>query len=175
MDMVEKARVFATAAHAAVGQKRKYTGEDYISHPIEVANILHQAGYRTDEIQAAALLHDLREDTHITHELIRKEFGDYVATLVDGLTDVSRPEDGNRATRKEIDRKHIAKQSSMCKTIKLADIISNSKNILEHDWEFARVYLKEKMALLRVLEDGDVRLWEEAYEIVQNGLEQLGD
>lgn len=63
----------------------------------------------------------------------------------------------------------------MCKTIKLADIISNSKSILEHDWEFARVYLKEKMALLRVLEDGDVRLWEEAYEIVQNGLEQLGD
>lgn len=175
MDMVEKARVFATAAHAAVGQKRKYTGEDYINHPIEVANILHQAGYRTDEIQAAALLHDLQEDTHITNELIQKEFGTTVATLVEGLTDVSKAEDGNRATRKAIDREHIAKQSSMCKTIKLADIISNSKNILEHDWEFARVYLKEKMALLRVLEDGDVRLWEEAYEIVQNGLEQLGD
>lgn len=173
MTLAEKAYLVAKTAHAAVGQKRKYTGEDYIHHPVEVANILRKAGYNSEEIQAAALLHDLQEDTHITNEFIRKEFGDYVATLVDGLSNVSRPEDGNRATRKEIDRKHIAKQSSMCKTIKLADIISNSKSILEHDWEFARVYLKEKMALLGVLKDGDIRLWEEAYEIVQNGLEQL--
>lgn len=175
MTLAEKAYLVAKTAHAAVGQKRKYTGEDYIHHPVEVASILRKAGYNSEEVQAAALLHDLVEDTELTLDFIVEEFGTTVASLVEGLTDVSKAEDGNRATRKAIDREHIAKQSSMCKTIKLADIISNSKSILEHDWEFARVYLKEKMALLRVLEDGDVRLWEEAYEIVQNGLEQLGD
>jgi (p)ppGpp synthase/HD superfamily hydrolase len=58
MNIVERARVFATAAHAAVGQKRKYTGEDYIVHPTEVAGIVRDAG-GTDAQIAAAYLHDL--------------------------------------------------------------------------------------------------------------------
>ena len=102
MSITLKAYTFALAAHAAVGQKRKYTGEDYIHHPVQVANIVYSRGY-SDEMLAAAYLHDVVEDTQVTIELIKKEFGKCIATLVEGLTDVSKPEDGNRAARKEID------------------------------------------------------------------------
>ena len=173
MSITLKAYTFALAAHAAVGQKRKYTGEDYIHHPVQVANIIYSRGY-SDEMLAAAYLHDVVEDTHVPIELIEGEFGKCVATLVAGLTDVSKPEDGNRAVRKEIDRQHTAKQSPACKTIKLADLISNSRSILQHDKEFAKVYLKEKQLLLEVLKEGDVDLWDTANEIVIKGLKELG-
>ena len=174
MNIVEKAHIFAMAAHAAVGQKRKYTGEDYFNHCKEVHDILHmQSSYYNGEMLAAALLHDVVEDTQVTLELIEHQFGKCVATLVEGLTDVSKKEDGNRAKRKEIDRQHTAKQSAACKTIKLADLISNSKSILQHDREFAKVYLKEKALLLEVLKEGDSYLWLQANQIVEDGLKQL--
>ena len=173
MNLVEKAYIFATAAHAAVGQKRKYTGEPYIHHPVEVCNLIEKSTFVNDEMRAAALLHDVVEDTEVSLELIEKEFGNCVATLVEGLTDVSKPKDGNRAKRKEIDRQHTAKQSAACKTIKLADLISNSKSILQHDRDFARVYLKEKKALLEILTEGDTYLWLQANQIVKEGLKEL--
>jgi (p)ppGpp synthase/HD superfamily hydrolase len=172
MNIVDRAFIFAKVAHAAVGQKRKYTGEDYINHPVEVSDIVYGRGY-SDEMVAAALLHDVVEDTCINIGMIIGEFGSKVATLVEGLTDVSKPEDGNRAVRKEIDRQHTAKQSPACKTIKLADLISNSKSILQHDKEFARVYLKEKKLLLEVLKEGDEVLWGHANKIVEDGLKEL--
>lgn len=179
MNIVDRAFIFARAAHTAVGQKRKYTGEDYFNHPVEVVEILGWVKYipesmNFEEIVAAALLHDCVEDTQVSIELIQSEFGDDVAGLVAGLTDVSKPEDGNRAARKEIDRQHTAKQSPACKTIKLADLISNSRSILQHDKEFAKVYLKEKQLLLEVLKEGDVDLWNTANELVMKGLKELG-
>ena len=173
MNLVEKAYIFAMAAHAAVGQKRKYTGEDYIVHPVEVSNIIRVCDHVNDEMLAAALLHDVVEDTQVPLSLIKKEFGRCVAILVEGLTDISKPEDGNRAIRKEIDRKHTAKQCPACKTIKLADLISNSRSILKYDKDFAKVYLKEKKALLEVLTEGDTYLWIEANQIVEQGLKEL--
>lgn len=172
MSITFKAYTFALAAHAAIGQKRKYTGEDYIHHPTEVSDIVWNRGCN-DEMVAAAYLHDVVEDTQVPLSLIESEFGKCIATLVEGLTDVSKPEDGNRAVRKEIDRQHTAKQSPACKTIKLADLISNSKSILQHDNEFAKVYLKEKNLLLEVLKEGDAVLWEQANKIVEEGLKEL--
>lgn len=175
MNKVEKAYYFSMAAHAAVGQKRKYTGEDYIVHPVEVCDILTKnAKYYNDEMCCAALLHDVVEDTKITIELIDKEFGWAISTLVEGLTDVSKPEDGNRAKRKEIDRNHMAMQSPACKTIKLADLISNTKSICEHDKDFAKVYVKEKELLLEVLTEGDPVLYKQAYDLMLKCKEELG-
>lgn len=174
MNLAEKAYYFAMAAHAAVGQKRKYTGEDYIVHPVEVCNLIEKSTFVNDEMRAAALLHDVVEDTGVTLTLIEKEFGKCVATLVEGLTDVSKAEDGNRAKRKEIDRQHTAKQSAACKTIKLADLISNTQSILMYDKEFAKVYLKEKQLLLEVLHEGDKTLYAEASRLVKEGLDILG-
>ena len=161
MTMVERARVFATAAHAAVGQVRKYTFEPYIVHPTEVASIVATVPH-TDEMLAAAYLHDTVEDTGVTILDIQIEFGNEVASLVSWLTDVSRPEDGNRAVRKARDREHIAMAPAGAQTVKLADLIANTRSIVKHDAAFAKTYLAEKRLLLEVLTRGDAVLMAEA-------------
>jgi (p)ppGpp synthase/HD superfamily hydrolase len=115
---------------------------------------------------AAALLHDVIEDTGCTFTDIHMSFGIEIATLVGWLTDVSKPEDGNRATRKAIDRAHTAEAPAEAQTIKLADLISNSRSIMAHDPEFAKVYLAEKRLLLQVLTKGDRGLHARASEMV---------
>ena len=165
MTIIIRARVFATAAHAAVGQVRKYTFEPYIVHPAEVASIVMSHG-GTDAMVAAAWLHDVVEDTGVTIETIRAELGTEVAELVGWLTDVSKPEDGNRARRKAMDREHTAAAPSEAQTIKLADLISNSRSIMAHDPAFAKTYLEEKRLLLAVMHRGDAGLHAEASKYV---------
>ena len=166
MDVVEKARVFATAAHGAVAQLRKYTNEPYIVHPAEVFQIVSTVEGATPEMLAAAWLHDVVEDTGVTLETIRAMFGDEVATLVGWLTDVSRPEQGNRATRKAIDRAHSAAAPAEAQTVKLADLISNTRSIMEHDVSFAKTYLEEKRLLLEVMTKGDPVLMAETRKYI---------
>ena len=107
---------------------------------------------------AAAWLHDTVEDTGVGIETIRAEFGPKVAELVGWLTDVSRPDHGNRAARKAVDRAHSAQAPAEAQTIKLADLISNTRSIAEHDPDFAKTYLKEKQLLLEVMTRGDATL-----------------
>ena len=135
-------------------QKRKYTGEPYIVHPIAVSEIVKTVPH-TDEMVAAALLHDVVEDTPVTIQEIETKFGSKVAELVGWLTDTSRPENGNRKTRKSIDRLHSADAPAEAQTIKLADLIHNTKSIEQHDPGFWKVYKQEKIALLDVLTKGD--------------------
>jgi (p)ppGpp synthase/HD superfamily hydrolase len=160
-DIVEHARIFATAAHAAVSQVRKYSFEPYINHPAAVVDTLRGIG-APDHVLAAAWLHDVVEDTGVPLALIHKEFGPGVAYLVGGMTDISTPEMGNRAERKALDRAHTAAQCADCKTIKLADLIDNTASIVERDPKFATVYLAEKALLLGVLKDGNRELWDRA-------------
>lgn len=166
MDVVSKAQVYAMAAHAAVGQKRKYTGEPYIVHPAEVAGIVASVPGSTPEMVAAAWLHDVIEDTGCTFTDVHMAFGIDIATLVGWLTDVSRPEDGNRAVRKAIDREHTAQAPAEAQTIKLADLISNSRSIMAHDPKFAATYLEEKRQLLAVMTRGDPGLHARASALV---------
>ena len=171
MSIKEKALVFATKAHNSVGQKRKYSGEEYIVHPIEVAEMVSNTG-GTDEMIAAAYLHDVVEDTGVSIETIRKEFGEAVADLVNDLTNVSKPSDGNRRTRKALDLKHTAEASAEAKIIKLADLISNTKSIVKNDPSFARVYLQEKRDLLKVLKSGHP-LFKVAEELLKESWDSL--
>ena len=165
--LVDKARTFAKVAHAAVGQVRKYTGEPYIEHPIAVARIVRD--FRgTESMICAALLHDVVEDTGVTLDLIRAEFGDYIASLVSDLTDVSKPEDGNRAVRKAIDRDHSAAACAEAQTVKIADLIDNGRNIAKHDPDFARVYFREKERLLDVLTKADTELVSVAWGVIED-------
>ena len=150
--MLDRVLEFATAAHG--DQKRKYTEDPYINHPIAVAEIVKTVPH-TQEMVAAALLHDVVEDTHVTLDQIRDAFGDEVAELVSWLTDVSRPEDGNRRTRKELDRLHTANAPADAQTIKLADLIHNTASIEKHDPGFYKVYRQEKIELLKVLTKGN--------------------
>lgn len=157
MNLVERAKKFATAAHAAIGQTRKYTFEPYIVHPAEVVSIVASVPH-TDEMLAAAWLHDTVEDTGATIDEIRAAFGEEVAELVGWLTDISQPEHGNRAIRKAMDRAHSAAAPAAAQTIKLADLISNTKSIVEHGKGFAKIYLEEKRLLLEVMLNGDPTL-----------------
>jgi len=165
--MVVESKMFATAAHAAVGQKRKYSGDDYIVHPQRVAAIVEKHG-GTDEMVAAAWLHDTVEDTDVTLGLITKMFGDEIASIVEGLTDISLPSDGNRATRKSIDRMHSASASTEAQFVKCADIIDNSWDIAENDLSFAKVYKSEVFLLLHAMTKvKHTEIWEQAMQSVE--------
>jgi (p)ppGpp synthase/HD superfamily hydrolase len=170
MSIIKRAIQFAAVAHK--GQVRKYTHDPYISHPISVAMmVLKHTNYSSEDI-AAAVLHDVVEDTPVSIGDIAKEFGIYVSQVVDGLTDRSKPEDGNRAVRKAIDRQHISEGSVVVKSIKLADLIDNTESIIEHDVEFARVYMAEKKLLLTVLSEGHPSLKLIAQDIVDGYYEK---
>jgi len=164
-DIVKRASEFASKAHN--GQVRKYTGEPYFGHPVEVMEIVSEV-IDDPEVHAAALLHDVVEDTPVTIKDIEDEFGPRVASMVDDLTDVSKPEDGNRALRKELDRQHTAKASPDAQSVKLADLISNSMSIVKDDPRFAKVYMKEKALLLEVLTEGNPQLLSLAAKIVED-------
>jgi guanosine-3',5'-bis(diphosphate) 3'-pyrophosphohydrolase len=172
MKLSELARLFATAAHHATGQLRKYTDEPYIVHPAEVVALVASVEH-TEEMLAAAWLHDVVEDTKIPLSLIEKEFGPVVASLVEELTDVSKASDGNRAKRKAIDLAHTAQASPEGKTLKLSDLIANSATIVAYGGSFACVYLAEKAALLEVLRGGDAVLWERAKALLEKNLMEL--
>ena len=78
-DLMSRADAFAAAAHASIGQRRRYTGDPYIVHPRRVARMVAQTDVR-DAVVAAAMLHDVVEDTPVTLTDIRAAFGDGVAT-----------------------------------------------------------------------------------------------
>lgn len=188
MNLPKRALAFATAAHGE--QKRKYTGNPYIEHPIRVAQLVKEAG-GTEEMIAAAYLHDVVEDvslekikevTNLTNYVlvftptperevklayVRFHMGYTVASLVEMVTDVSLPTDGNRKARKQKDLEHLAQASPEGKTIKLADLIDNSRDIVKNDPDFAKVYMREKAALLPVLIGGNDKLWMTAKTIVK--------
>ena len=105
------------------------------------------------------MLHDTLEDTETTYTELADNFGKRVADLVKEVTDVSTKADGNRATRKGMDKTHLANASADGMTIKLGDLIDNSESIMKYDPKFGRLYLKEKRALLEVLRAGDSTLW----------------
>ena len=166
---IQSAEMFAQQAHK--DHKRKYTGDPYYVHLDEVRRIVKGAG-GSEDMQAAALLHDTVEDTSVTSQDILKEFGPRIAKLVVELTDVSKPEDGNRAVRKGIDRDKLAGVSAEAQTIKYADLISNGKDIAQNDPKFAKVYMKEKADLLKVMTKGDSRLRSAALAMLPDELKE---
>jgi len=163
MDLVEKAKQFATTAHKRINHLRKYNNQPYTVHLSTVANIVASVT-DDEEMIAAAWLHDVVEDTPATLYDVEKEFGTSIAELVENLTDISKPGDGNRQIRKTIDKQHIARASQRAKTIKLADLIDNANDICRHDAGFAQLYLQEMNALLEVLDEGDTALYKRAWK-----------
>ena len=87
-DLRELQRAYRYAEHAHEGQRR-LTGEDFVEHPLAVATILADLGMDLTTLEAA-LLHDTVEDTSVALEDVRREFGDEIAELVDGLTKLDR-------------------------------------------------------------------------------------
>ncbi|MBO7718309.1 HD domain-containing protein, partial [Candidatus Saccharibacteria bacterium] len=132
-ERVKKAIEMAKTAHK--GQTRK-TGEPYIVHPLAVKKILEEWGMDEDTI-IAGVLHDTVEDTPLTLEEIRKEFGESVAFLVDGVTKLSSVRNGMRdidtylpETRNNFLRLMIALGDDIrVLIIKLADRLHNLRTL----------------------------------------------
>lgn len=160
---VMNAREIARAFH--YGQVRKYTGEPYVNHCEEVAGILEEIGC-IEEVISAGWLHDTIEDTSMSAELLKMLIGKSVTELVVEVTHIAKKTDGNRAKRKAIDREFLSKASPEGQTIKLADIISNTRSIVERDPKFAETYIPECRALLNILQKGNLSLWTRASDIL---------
>ncbi len=170
--LAERARRYAAKAHGAIDQRRKYTNAPYIVHPQAVVEIVSSVPH-TEAMLAAAWLHDTVEDTPTTLADIESRFGPQVAGLVGMLTNVSIGDGGNRFERKNRDRRHSACASPQAKTIKLADLIDNTRSLLAYDCHFAKTYLIEKQRLLEVLTEGDATLWRQASHIIEQSLQTL--
>jgi (p)ppGpp synthase/HD superfamily hydrolase len=166
--MIRDALLFAHNAHMGVGQKRKYTGDRYVVHPIEVMGLLVAYGtfpYKRETVLCAAILHDTVEDTFATLKEIESLFGHEVAGYVDGLTDKFNSgyeENGkvlNRRQRKDREAARLANETDVVQTIKCADLISNTRSIVAYDRDFARTYIPEKRLILAGLQKADTTLF----------------
>ena len=154
---VERAVEVAKQAHA--GQLRR-TGEPYIIHPLAVKEILEEWGMDEDTI-IAGILHDTVEDTDMKLDFIRKEFGESVAFLVDGVTKISSARNGMRdidtylpATRDNFLRLMLALGDDIrVLIIKLADRLHNMRTISALPPEKQRKVAKETLEIFAPLAD----------------------
>src|SRR3954471_10611404 len=119
-------RAYAAAEKAHSGQLRK-SGEPYITHPVAVAQILADLGIGSKTL-AAALLHDTVEDTDYTLDMVRADFGDEIAMLVDGVTKLDKLKYGDSAQAETV-RKMVVAMSKDIRVlvIKLADRLHNAR------------------------------------------------
>jgi guanosine-3',5'-bis(diphosphate) 3'-pyrophosphohydrolase len=174
-------RDFADKAHG--DQTRRYTPDRYIVHPTRVMEICRQ--YTNDRTMlAAALLHDVLEDTEVTKDNIE----DFLRTVMDQqqaqrtiklvveLTDIYVKKNFpqmNRRKRKIKEADRLGKASPEAQTIKYADIIDNSGEIAAHDPDFAERFLDECRNLLAKMTKGNAELRQRAIDTVQANIAQL--
>lgn len=126
-------RAFEIALEAHKNQKRKGSGAPYLVHPMEVAiNLMKEKA--PEDLIITALLHDTVEDTEITLEDIRKEFGNKIAELVDGVTEPEELRKNSTETwqkRKEHTIEFIKKASKEIKLVSCSDKLANTRSLIE--------------------------------------------
>nr|WP_188785192.1 bifunctional (p)ppGpp synthetase/guanosine-3',5'-bis(diphosphate) 3'-pyrophosphohydrolase [Nocardioides phosphati] len=127
-DLALLERAYTTAEHYHRDQRRK-SGDPYITHPLAVTTILADIGM-TEATLCAALLHDTVEDTAYSLEELRRDFGEEVAQLVDGVTKLDKVQYGANAEAETI-RKMIVAMSRDIRVlvIKLADRLHNMRTL----------------------------------------------
>jgi guanosine-3',5'-bis(diphosphate) 3'-pyrophosphohydrolase len=126
IDILRKAYVLAESSHR--GQMRK-SGEPYITHPLAVTLILAELGAETTTL-TASLLHDTVEDTDVTLEQVRAEFGEEVAYLVDGVTKLEKVDYGAAAEPETFRKMLVATGNDVrVMAVKLADRLHNMRTL----------------------------------------------
>ena len=167
-ELLDRAIIFAVRAHA--GTERRGKGYPYIVHPLEAVEIV--ATMTADqELLAAAALHDTVEDTDVTVEQLRAEFGDRVAALVEEESDqfeegVSETDSWHTRKRAAIER--LSKASREAKMVALGDKLSNMRAI-------ARDYAVQGDALWDLFHAKDPKDHEWHYRGLADALRELAD
>lgn len=175
---LEMVKDFADKAHG--DQTRKYTPERYMVHPVRVMELC-QPYTASLPVLAAALLHDVLEDTtttkHQMHAFLTSVMNENDAAqttaLVVELTDVftkAKFPRWNRRKRKAKEAARIEQTSGNLQTVKYADIIDNCKEIVVQDPEFAGLFLLECKMLLKRIPKGHPELYEAAINTVNECL-----
>lgn len=180
-ELLAQIQDFADRAHGE--QVRKFSPERYIAHPIRVMELCRE---QTQDmaVLAAALLHDVLEDTAIEQQALQDFLMGLspeaqalrtlrlVVELTDVYTKKNYPE-WNRRKRKARETERLEATSADAQTIKYADIIDNSGEIAHQDTDFAMVFLQECRALLKKLPKGNPILYKQAVATVDAGIRHL--
>ena len=184
LNVIERAYRLAAESHK---EQKRLSGAPYISHPVAVACILVELGMDTESV-AAGLLHDVVEDTPISLEQIRKQFGAGVASLTDGVTKLGRiPYSSREVQQAENLRKMLMAMNEDIRVIiiKLADRLHNMRTSEYWDPQKQRDKARENMevyapiahrlgirAVKEELEDRSLRILDPvAYREIEDGLE----
>lgn len=166
--VLDRAIIFAVHAHS--GTERRGKGYPYIVHPLEAVEIVATMT-KDQELLAAAALHDTVEDTDVTVEQIRNEFGERVAALVAAESDempagVSEEDSWHSRKQAAIDR--LAKAGREAKMVALGDKLSNMRAI-------ARDYSVQRDALWDLFHTKDPKDHEWHYKGLAEALRELED
>ncbi len=166
--LLDRAIVFAVSAHA--GTERRGKGFPYIVHPLEAVEIVATMT-RDQTLLAAAALHDTVEDTAVTVEQLRAEFGDRIASLVATETDTpieGQSEERTWRTRKQAAIDRLASATREAKMVALGDKLSNMRAI-------ARDYAQQGDALWTLFHTSDPKDHEWHYRGLAEALRELQD
>jgi (p)ppGpp synthase/HD superfamily hydrolase len=174
-------RDFANQAHG--DQRRRYTNDPYIVHPVRVMETCRAHTQDTATL-CAALLHDVLEDTPVREGAIREcletlmpevEVARALQIVVE-LTDVYTHENQPRMKRTERrarEAERLGTVSADAQTVKYADIIDNTVDLTQNDPDFAPVYIRECQAILNVADKGNADLYRRALDMLQKYMTQF--
>jgi guanosine-3',5'-bis(diphosphate) 3'-pyrophosphohydrolase len=179
-EIIERVKMFADEAHG--DQMRRYAKERYIVHPIRVMEIVREYSQEIP-LLAAALLHDVLEDTPTTADQLRsfldsvmnKDLADRTFLLVEELTDVyvkSAYPKMNRRTRRTREAERLAEVSADAHTVKYADIIDNVQDIPSVESDFALTYIRESKQLLSHMPHGNPKLYSRALAVIDDSTKE---
>lgn len=164
---------YAKTKHESVGQMRKFCNppKPYIVHPVQVAQYVLGTIHGDEETAAVAVLHDVIEDTRkegqteleASYEMrafflnngIEKAQAERIRHRVMQVTDIAKPEDGNRAARMAKNCDHAAQAEPEQQTVKLCDIKSNMPSIVKFNPGFAHKWTREKANVVVHMTKGD--------------------
>ncbi len=176
-ELIERAYRLAEVAHS---QQRRASGEPYIQHSLTVAHIL--ADLRLDPATiAAALLHDVAEDSIVSVEDLRQDFGDEVASLVDGVTKLGQIDKLSQMTRKDLQDEEAESLRKMFLAmvddvrvvlIKLADRLHNMRTLDALSREQQRRIAQETLEIFAPLANR-LGIWQIKWELEDLGFRYL--
>jgi guanosine-3',5'-bis(diphosphate) 3'-pyrophosphohydrolase len=167
IDRVTEAIEFATAMH---GDQQRPTGAPYLEHLLEALEVLVVgAGVTDTDVLAAAVLHDVVEDTSVSNDEVAERFGPRVAELVDWVTIPEAGPGEDPAHVKEATLRHLAAAPKDAILVKLADRLSNVQTLRSLRPQRQRAYYAQTVRYIVPLADADpffaawYRDWEAAH------------